>query len=587
MGALQNYPIVGRLTSAEQRLLESGTSPIEQYRLNLTSNEVRQVALQSILRSDQLGLKYFYNTLKPNCTTEVFDQIDTLPRFTVKPRPFYTVLWIDPITGPSLEALRNRGVLIARTNDLGDEVAGRKTSPQILSKSLTPSVIRTAPNMPFTSVQLIPKTPDSLKVMQLVHKEMSQTLSALGPKLAQAAIVPALTGSGAAGAVVKTVMEIQRELQLVLRRMNPNLPEQPVYYSVYFTPWSPGAPQATLVPFGVNGDLPFADSVFRETAPEVTTNVLRGVYNFQKKFQDREFDRLGTRPVFFMGSLIRFKFQKNKSEVVMQTNVNLIPQNLPFQTHSTQVNLNRITFQQPNVNWLYAQRAGNPDTLKGTAIMTHRQMYNEMLNPEVRFEFGGLAALSDDVNSDEFGLFKAHRENLGCKSSSEVVPELRGVTTKTIASSVSVSFLNSFFNKKAIEVGNSVFGERQVALGIYSFKVSYPEVMCSVRSRLNKKDQKLCALADQSESGVVMSDIDVRVRLGSYVRENKPFGNGEFVRCIKLPFITDEFTREANASIDYQAQELIRKNKDQLIDTIFSGIPKEARPTVEELVRRR
>lgn len=219
--------------------------------------------------------------------------------------------------------------------------------------------------------------------------------------------------------------------------------------------------------------------------------------------------------------------------------------------------------------------------------MTHRQMYNEMLNPEVRFEFGGLAALNDDVKSDEFGLFKAYRENLGCKSSSEVVPELRGVTTKTIASSVSVNFLNAFFNKKAIEVGNSVFGERQVALGIYSFKISYPEVMCSVRSRLNKKDQELCALADKSESGVVMSDIDVRVRLGPYVKENKPFGNGEFVRCIRLPFITDEFTREANASIDYQAQELIRKNKDQLIDTIFGGIPKEARPIVEDLIRRR
>ncbi len=104
-------------------------------------------------------------------------------------------------------------MLVGRTNDLADEVAGRQTQPSVLRKVSTPSVIRSTSEMPFTNVQLMPKTPDSQRVMNLVQREMAVTIATIGPKLAQAAIIPALTGGGSAAAALHSRVRSVRAFQ--------------------------------------------------------------------------------------------------------------------------------------------------------------------------------------------------------------------------------------------------------------------------------------------------------------------------------------------------------------------------------------
>jgi hypothetical protein len=129
LGAVPNYALVGRVASGSQRLTESKNEVTEQYELLLSNEEAGSLLFAAVNRSNELGLTNWYNTLRPNCTTELFDLFDTLASIkALEPTPerFLTVLSNDPIVTPSLEALKERGLLGNRYADLFDELVNGK-----------------------------------------------------------------------------------------------------------------------------------------------------------------------------------------------------------------------------------------------------------------------------------------------------------------------------------------------------------------------------------------------------------------------------------------------------------------------------
>lgn len=128
-GIRDNYAIVARALSGQQRVSESLENSTEQYELNLQSHESMELLLSSIIKGDQDRFSRFYNTLLPNCTTEVFTRLDELStRKHLKFEKFLTVLSNDPIAGPSLRDLKVRGLLGARGPNLKAEFLEGQTT---------------------------------------------------------------------------------------------------------------------------------------------------------------------------------------------------------------------------------------------------------------------------------------------------------------------------------------------------------------------------------------------------------------------------------------------------------------------------
>lgn len=117
-GEINNLGIVGRVLSTKARMLEEldgSGDVIQQLPLRISSEAADQILIAAVHRSQTLGTLQTYNTLKHNCTTELFDIIDSQLIYSKKIKKFKVNLLnvTDPVAKPSIKALKLRGLIDA------------------------------------------------------------------------------------------------------------------------------------------------------------------------------------------------------------------------------------------------------------------------------------------------------------------------------------------------------------------------------------------------------------------------------------------------------------------------------------------
>ncbi|MES2855789.1 MAG: hypothetical protein V4692_07995 [Bdellovibrionota bacterium] len=587
-GAVDNYPIVARVGSAQQRMSES-TNPIEQHVLQLDKDPVKNSALlgklaeAAIRKSDSLGMKSFYNTIRPNCVSEAFDLIDAV-RKVKGVRPFYTVLWVDPVAGPAIRALKERGIYGDRSLDLQQEfspMVGKSTPPPLTPKS---GAIRTMDDKPFTLVTLIPKSGQSAAVVELIQKETDKTLSQAIPRLTSAAIIPSMISGGSAGAIGGVVKYVQSEIGAMIDRIDPKLPsDQAVTVISYLTPWAydKNAQRASLVQYNIPADLPF--DYLRETdAPgERVAEVLKVARDNMMLLQAREYTKfriyslkemadakkagkklVNPKPAFLMGLIVRLRLQHGRSVSTVQAVMSMVPQDLPFATAAT-VDMDRIHISRAFKQDI--EKMGAVKAPKSTMIITHVQNHNDYLTPEINVEFGALQPFHDIQGNANFGLAKvAQKPLIGCGDSYGLIPEMRGVFFPDALGNKpgwNLKDVNSIGTQLMSNIGDGVenyIKDKEVGLGIYSLKFVKALEYCYSLPHGSKEKVKFCDKKALSKSGYMIWDMDIGVRSLAF-------------QCTRLSMVNDQVTNEGNMTVDAMLVDAFKKSEKLATDTIMGA----------------
>lgn len=113
LGTVDSSPLVGRLVSGQQKFSEGPDRIFKQYKLPLNGIEAAELLGFYINDSIEIQMNLFYNTIVRNCTTKIFDGLDTLKRFlnqiqNGKLSPFLTTIGGDPVIGPAINGLLDR-----------------------------------------------------------------------------------------------------------------------------------------------------------------------------------------------------------------------------------------------------------------------------------------------------------------------------------------------------------------------------------------------------------------------------------------------------------------------------------------------
>lgn len=131
LGTVDAKPLVGRIASGAQKHSEGPNRETLQYELPISGGEAAQLLSYYIQDSAQIGMSFFYNTINRNCTTAIFDGIDTLAGVKAKVlrgevQPFLTVIGGDPVVGPTVNALLKRFPRgLVQVQDMRDEYKGQ------------------------------------------------------------------------------------------------------------------------------------------------------------------------------------------------------------------------------------------------------------------------------------------------------------------------------------------------------------------------------------------------------------------------------------------------------------------------------
>lgn len=135
-GTKPNYGLAGRVLSLQARIPENFVPgeklrQVDQYELDFSAKEAAALFRFSIDRSHSMGLRYFYSTLRQNCTDMMFANIDQVLRQMrgQNPQAFRTPPTPDPIIGPAHRALVYRK-LITTTQEKIDLATELKLRPQ-------------------------------------------------------------------------------------------------------------------------------------------------------------------------------------------------------------------------------------------------------------------------------------------------------------------------------------------------------------------------------------------------------------------------------------------------------------------------
>lgn len=117
-----NYPLIGRVLSAQQRIQEDLKAKYKRYPMRLGYQEKAQLLALILKQAPALSEGRYYNTFKNNCTTALVSLVDQLPRFANYQLGFGAVIGTDPIIGHSVNAMKKRGLLEKPIAECGPEV---------------------------------------------------------------------------------------------------------------------------------------------------------------------------------------------------------------------------------------------------------------------------------------------------------------------------------------------------------------------------------------------------------------------------------------------------------------------------------
>lgn len=418
LGAFDAYGLVARVMSTKQKLAQA-SNMIEQYKLKLTAAQKVALLKNSLARAHEIGISSFYNTLRPNCTTEVLDLIDTVINPDGKLPPFLTVLSTDPVAGPSLEALRNRGILDLRVQDFNDEVKGiYKNLPIPEPNSVPNPILPRIPGFPWSLVLVVPEESELSGTEREVIAELkSQVLLAL-PDLIQAYASTLLLKDQkeiAKALLIKTLQTALGRLPEALRRLDGRMPEGQRRIHAYFVPQSDQLPAGDLNDLGIPARLPipFQEYSLRENdrkAADIFSNLNLGV---QKATQKGPAE---LKKAFIVGATISIFLQKNNSRIVTQVAAGLEQGQYPVSVRNSQVEISNLKIP-----------GTDPQLGRVLSIVTHVQdVRDKNVNPNVTLNFGPWGGIAGQLGAFGFGTFQTFDPSVTCNQNSGLSPILSG-----------------------------------------------------------------------------------------------------------------------------------------------------------------
>jgi hypothetical protein len=261
--ALPVNPIVGRVGETATIFLEAPRPHMEQYVLNLSAAERVLLLKNALQRSANEGTTTWYNTLHPNCTTEIFDVLDTLPRLRGRVDRFVVSASSDPVAGPTVQALVARNLISQRIQNFEDEMKGNVQTLRIPDTAPSlPPFLPSVSNFPWSIVIVAPSL-DSLKpteraaMVELKKDLLYHLFKVMSGYFASKMISDTTDNSVATDILLGVIRASQNDLSTVFAKYKNDLPEAERSLSVYFAPYA-GIPASTsLAKLGLDVSVPF------------------------------------------------------------------------------------------------------------------------------------------------------------------------------------------------------------------------------------------------------------------------------------------------------------------------------------------
>jgi len=412
-GAFDSTPLVGRVMSGEQKWSEGLNRPFDQYLLNFTDLEKMQLAEILLRRSNSIGLNVFYNTIVRNCTTEIFDALDQLPRLRAlvqagRINPFLTVLGSDPVVGPSILALLERDPLVRRIQDMKDEYAGKL---QDLGVAQRPKSNRQAlipggefPNEP---VVLHPSqqglTPTQIALLDGLQKEIEAKLPDAMNALIISSLLAAADLDESSNVLESTLRPLLEPLRKRLREVNQYLPEHPYIIQIIFTPFDEVA-TADLRSMGLRARVSVA--IDRAELSDHKRAEVMG--KIQKGLDEIDAHASTDIPAYLRSLSLRINLQKDNAFSDMQVLLGLNELTGSVNIQNAQVRLSRIAIQSPAPQrtpwWKRFLTPYSEINRRASALISHRQSLSGPSGaPVVQIRFGQVASILNAPRTIEDG----------------------------------------------------------------------------------------------------------------------------------------------------------------------------------------
>lgn len=399
LGAFPNYARFAKIMSTLQKETDSPNG-IEQYELKLSAEESATLLSNTLVYAQNIGIEGFYNTLRPNCTTELFDQLDQLPSLKGKAKKFLTMISADPIAGPSLEALKKRDLIVKRVQNFGDELKGIRQTLQVpeAQKSLVTTFLPKMDGRPWTMTTVMPDTSKmsdtEKKALTSVRDELVRAIPTLIQTYGSVMMLAPKESKGQQ-LFLSTLKEVVSRAPALLRKVNKDLPEELTEISLYFSSYETDIVATDLSAFGVPAEIPIALNKFqvdnstkqsRQLTNDLYDNVAYGIMQIPLAGNANKDSK-----AYLMAASIQVHAQKDNSKVATQIMAGLAPMESALVSESPQVKIQKIVI--PEHSGFINQPA---------MIITHFQEVNEVdVNPLVNIQFGSFGGLGD--NKSEFG----------------------------------------------------------------------------------------------------------------------------------------------------------------------------------------
>lgn len=470
MGAVDNYVAVARILSGAQRLSESTENITEQYELDILQEDKILIAVMGIQKSSLDGFSRFYNTISENCTTDAFNLLDAIPSRVGKSQAFLTVISNDPIAGPSVKALKERGILKARYADLDEElekgISSYKPEGQPVEK---PGLLPKVEGHPYSLV-VASADPKTLSTQQnaaveeikaMTHDIVPRALHLVGSSLM-------LAEGDARDSMMIFLNEAASSLRQRLRDLNSIMPDQGVEVITYLIPWS--EKNGTKVNLNdvtsVKARLPFDFYEIQNQDLGLVSNGVSQAVNAQN------IPDLGLQAY---GMAMQFYLKKNDWSVTMQILGGLKDRQQSLEVANTQVNIDTFVIPRPL------------EVYKQPTILLNLNLIAQDSVPSFFIEFGAFGGLKAKMEPKSFGQFTVLK-NTGCGDRLDSTPKLSGAFAE---SATGYSVVDYLFHGKSVsfnifKVKMDVLSQRIVDMDVrFNFSILGIPIRCLSRDDVN------------------------------------------------------------------------------------------------------
>jgi hypothetical protein len=432
LGAFPNYARVAKIMSTLQKQNDS-TATMEQYELNLSQDEMVTLLKTSLQYSQKISIEEFYNTLRPNCTTEAFDLIDLLPRFKGKYPPFLTMISPDPIAGPSIDALQKRKLIKQRVQDYADELKGvAQILPVPETKSSMTTFLPDVAGRPWTLTTVLPDTssmtPAQKKVIESLREQLILSIPALVQNYGSVMMLTPDEQKGQA-LFINTFKSFVQQLPAFLRKINSELPEEATNINMYFAPYESAATSTSLTGMGIPAQIPFALNDYQlDDADKYSQRIFYDLA--QGIIQAGETGADPAQKAFLMGAALLLKAQKDQSTVTTQLIAGLDALESNMEVVDKKVNIHKVVVPK-----------GNRNIHRPSMLINHfQEVSKEELNENMDVQFGSFGGLGG--TSAEYGFASLQIDKgFDCNQQANATPYLEGSLTDQFTGIGLVDFL--------------------------------------------------------------------------------------------------------------------------------------------------